>query len=885
MNTKILVPTTIAPLNLYVEREADRQVEKIINVMGRPGYVLVARQMGKTNLFLNAVRKLQQVDDAFVYADLSNSFTNLRECFRSIVDTAISMHAEKFEAASLRISELRQRKGLPAPHLEHEMELKELLKAIPGKMVIFLDEIDALTKSDFSDELFAKIRSLYMMKEVIPIFKKLTYLLSGVAEPSDLIKNKALSPFNIGEKIYLEPFTHSEYEAFLGKAGLVLDADVCMHIYSQTGGNPRMLWDICSEVEDMCLEARHVSINDVDKIIDRLYLSSFDRAPVDHIRKLIMNDHYLRDAITVLRYGKGADLADEIKRRLYLCGITGPYDKGRPVAIACPIIDASISATWIESLEVVSEDKIELALLEFDNEKYSEFLALVPAVLEDPSLTSGALRKNIMTMAGLACQYMGNYRDAIEWLNKSDKEVAELPINVFYNSCHRATALWYEGNHEASAASFRDTIERCPSQEIRFVAMVEFSFLAAPFEGRYLIKKDFLEHYYPIIKGGLVAFEKMLDKATQLLLFVIDKITIKHLRRKSLLLVMLGDQLTGQSDAVAGQSKRLIADVKPLDRCFFRWLLTAMEVDSDKRKRGLSEICQELQDIGFHVAKPLPSEPYMFDMESLGLLVVHCLRNDMHSEITDLVNSIDLPARYPNALYMILDLARTLCPDYPTEYVEQICAYMASRLAADYREDDLIQLEILRGATLLLLALDRLSVDIIERYFLVFDRFMRPDLLTSDDLSIFYRFCIHLINIDRSGRVRALVSKINRFRDKVSLEVRSYYLFIDFAELLACQIEHDLKRQFDSAKRILNAGPLPDMHGSSLLGLTGSEMEIRARALSVLQRDTNFVESAPANFPRNKVVVVRYENGQTVKVKYKKIEQDLRSGKCKIIDS
>ncbi len=63
--TKILKPYTIIPPDLYVQRDADRQIKNIIKDMGRPGYVLVSRQMGKTNLLLNAKRKLETPNDVY----------------------------------------------------------------------------------------------------------------------------------------------------------------------------------------------------------------------------------------------------------------------------------------------------------------------------------------------------------------------------------------------------------------------------------------------------------------------------------------------------------------------------------------------------------------------------------------------------------------------------------------------------------------------------------------------------------------------------------------------------------------------------------------------------------------------------------------------------
>jgi hypothetical protein len=61
------------------------------------------------------------------------------------------------------------------------------------------------------DHVFSFIRSVYFSgRSNFPELENLTYLLSGVAEPSEIIKNKDVSPFNIGEKIYLDDFSFEE---------------------------------------------------------------------------------------------------------------------------------------------------------------------------------------------------------------------------------------------------------------------------------------------------------------------------------------------------------------------------------------------------------------------------------------------------------------------------------------------------------------------------------------------------------------------------------------------------------------------------------------------------------------------------------------------------
>jgi hypothetical protein len=64
---KILKKYTTIPPHLYVNRKADKQLKSIISDMQRPGYVLVARQMGKTNLLFNAKRTMENESRFFGY--------------------------------------------------------------------------------------------------------------------------------------------------------------------------------------------------------------------------------------------------------------------------------------------------------------------------------------------------------------------------------------------------------------------------------------------------------------------------------------------------------------------------------------------------------------------------------------------------------------------------------------------------------------------------------------------------------------------------------------------------------------------------------------------------------------------------------------------------
>ena len=86
-----------------------------------------------------------------------------------------------------------------------------VLKGRPGKLVIFIDEIDAVRSLPFSaDEFFAGIRECYNRRTEDPDFHRLAFCLLGVATPADLIRDSRTTPFNIGKRIELTDFTEAE---------------------------------------------------------------------------------------------------------------------------------------------------------------------------------------------------------------------------------------------------------------------------------------------------------------------------------------------------------------------------------------------------------------------------------------------------------------------------------------------------------------------------------------------------------------------------------------------------------------------------------------------------------------------------------------------------
>lgn len=437
MATKVLRQTTIIPSELYVARAADRQLRDVLSDMGRPGYVLVARQMGKTNLLLNAKTELQDENNVFVYIDLTNRLATLRECFRNIIDLALETHEGIGQSVG---SEIRGRRTaqleIPA-HKEHEIELKTILRSISGKLVIILDEIDALTNQDYSDQFFAQIRSTFFSSRVnFPEFHRLNYILSGVAEPTEIIKNPKISPFNIGIKIYLADFSYEEYCTFLRKAQLDLSAEIREQIFSWVNGNPRMTWDICSAVEDKLLANAEICTETIDRIVEELYLERFDFPPIDHIRSLVESDRAIRNAIVEIRYGKGHEVSDAIRSKLYLAGITKATD-GAGLRLKNRVIDLSLSEQWLSDIDKKQIGAVRLAHERF---KAGEFNAAIP--LFEEYLRSVAISDIDRTLTanfiGRCYFNLGQYESALLYFQKTFSMDEESSPELWAEQKHRS---------------------------------------------------------------------------------------------------------------------------------------------------------------------------------------------------------------------------------------------------------------------------------------------------------------------------------------------------------------------------------------------------------------------------------------------------------------
>jgi WD40 repeat protein len=234
---------------VYIERAADFELLELCRA-GTYAYVLAPRQMGKSSLMIHTIGQLTAEGVRSVLIDLQTlgSETSADQWYAGLL--AIISGNLGIETDALGWWSSRD-------HMSYAARLTEflrnvVLREVAERIVLFVDEVDMTLGLPFADDFFGAIRGLYDARAQTPDLARLSFVLIGVASPSELVRDPRRTPFNIGRAVAMTDFTLEEAAPLTRRFNAPRQEAlrVLAYVLRWTHGHPYLTQRMCRALAD-----------------------------------------------------------------------------------------------------------------------------------------------------------------------------------------------------------------------------------------------------------------------------------------------------------------------------------------------------------------------------------------------------------------------------------------------------------------------------------------------------------------------------------------------------------------------------------------------------------------------------------------------------------
>jgi formylglycine-generating enzyme required for sulfatase activity len=245
--------TVQAGRGIYIPRKADDELLAYCRA-SEFAFILSSRQVGKSSLMIRTARQLESENIRSVVIDLSGIGVKISadQWYLGILNVI----AKTLKLKTDIFAWWAEGGGLGPVQKMTNFFFDILLKEVAEPVVLFFDEIDSTLSIPFADDFFAALRSVYNARSTTPEFKRLSFVMIGVATPSDLIADEKRTPFNIGHRVDLTDFTPKEAAPLAGALGV----EVLGWIFHWTGGHPYLTQSLCAHLSKAPEEITETSV-------------------------------------------------------------------------------------------------------------------------------------------------------------------------------------------------------------------------------------------------------------------------------------------------------------------------------------------------------------------------------------------------------------------------------------------------------------------------------------------------------------------------------------------------------------------------------------------------------------------------------------------------